>query len=126
MDKTTRNILTLTLVGAGILVWFSASTAVNHFVAYLDIYVKAGFVHFLIVDAVPALLGALTTYILYRSQKIRTYLLEVITEVKKVVWPNKKETWGATVVVIIAVLISGVVLGLFDWISGYLIKLILG
>ncbi len=126
MDKTTRNIFTLTLVAAGILVWYAASTAVVHFIAYLDIYVKAGLVHFLVADAVPALLGALTAFILYRNQKVKTYLLDVITEVKKVVWPNKKETWGATVVVIIAVIISGLVLGVFDWISGYLIKLILG
>jgi len=126
MDKTTKNIFTLAIVGAGILVWYASKVAVDHTIAYLDIYLTSGVVHFLVVDALPPVLGALTAYILYSVQKVRVYLLDVIAEIKKVVWPNKQETWGATVVVIIAVLISGVVLGVFDWISGYIIRFILG
>ena len=126
MDKTTKNILTLAIVGAGILVWYASKVAVEHTIAYLDIYLTNSVVHFLAVDALPPIMGALTAYILYRVQKIRTYLLEVIAEVRKVVWPNKKETWGATIVVIIAVIISGLVLGVFDWISSSIIRFILG
>lgn len=126
MDKTTKNIFMLAIVGAGILVWYASKVAVNHTISYLDIYLTSGVVHFLVVDALPPVLGALTAYILFRVQKIKNYLLEVIGEVKKVVWPTKKETWGATIVVIIAVLISGLVLGVFDWLSSALIKLILG
>ena len=43
---------------------------------------------------------------------------EVVTEVKKVVWPNKKELYSMTVLVCIILIVSGVVLGIFDLIAG--------
>lgn len=46
--------------------------------------------------------------------KIRTFFNEVITELKKVSWPSRKEVKDTTLVVIIAVIIFGTYLFLID------------
>lgn len=43
---------------------------------------------------------------------------EVVTEVKKVVWVGKKELYSMTTLVSVILIVSGVVLGLFDLIAG--------
>ncbi len=47
-------------------------------------------------------------------KRIKTFLYEFKVEMKKVTWPNRKETVGTTVVVIISVLIIVLFLGLVD------------
>ena len=49
-------------------------------------------------------------------EKIKRFFNEVVAEVKKVTWPNKKELLGATIVVIIAVLLTTVFIGLADFV----------
>jgi len=46
--------------------------------------------------------------------KIQSFFNEVITELKKVSWPSRKEVKDTTLVVIIAVIIFGVYLFLID------------
>ena len=49
----------------------------------------------------------------------RTFVSEVITELKKVTWPPKKEVYGTTVVVVIAVFFFGFYLYGLDLIMSY-------
>ena len=51
---------------------------------------------------------------------------EVVEELSKVTWPNKQETGNATVVVVIATLISAAFLGVFDAVWLWLTDLLLG
>jgi preprotein translocase subunit SecE len=124
MDKFTRNAFLATLLTIAVVVGYTAKVAVDRVMTYMDIYVRNISLQ-VVINLLPILVAGAAAYITYRTEKIKNYLLEVIAEVKKVVWPNKKETWGATVVVIIAVIISGIVLGLFDWLSGLLLSLFL-
>jgi len=48
-------------------------------------------------------------------KKFKNYLWDVKFELKKVVYPDKKNLWGSTFVVIIISLLLGVVIGLFDF-----------
>ena len=48
------------------------------------------------------------------NPKIRKWLEEVVIEVSKVVWPTKKDTLSMTAVFCVILILSGVVLGLFD------------
>lgn len=63
---------------------------------------------------------------LYKSSLATTFMNETVAEVAKVTWPTQDETMKATIAVLIAVTIAGVLLWLVDntWI--YLIGLILG
>jgi preprotein translocase subunit SecE len=56
----------------------------------------------------------------------RQYLREVAYELRRVVWPSRKETIGSTSVVLIIVIICGIFLGIVDAILSRLIRLFVG
>jgi len=55
----------------------------------------------------------------------RAFLEECWAELKKVHWPTRKETQGATVAVVIAVLIVSLYLGLVDLILSWFLQVVL-
>jgi preprotein translocase subunit SecE len=59
-------------------------------------------------------------------QSARQYLREVGYEMRKVVWPSRKETIGSTSVVVVIVLITGVFLGLVDMLLSRIMRLFVG
>ncbi len=56
----------------------------------------------------------------YNSTK--QFLSEVVSELKKVTWPNRKETLGATGVVLILVIIIAVYLGIIDYLLSHFVR----
>ena len=46
-------------------------------------------------------------------------------ELKKVIWPTKKQIVNNTLVVLALVIASGIVIGGFDWVASNLIKLLI-
>ncbi|MDZ4861258.1 MAG: preprotein translocase subunit SecE [Candidatus Hydrogenedentes bacterium] len=58
-------------------------------------------------------------------QSIRTFIEEVQIEMKKVSWPTRGELKSLTQLVLWALVVSGVVLGLYDIVFMNLMKLIL-
>lgn len=59
-------------------------------------------------------------------ERFQQYLREVSYELRKVVWPSRKETIGTTSVVLIIVLICGVYLGIIDYLLSLLVGRLLG
>jgi len=57
--------------------------------------------------------------------KVKQFLKEVKTELKKVVWPTRKDTIASTSVVVILVIIIALFLGLVDFGLSRIIRLIL-
>ena len=70
----------------------------------------------------PILSGMLTFAVFQFHKPYQTLADEVVTEVRKVVWPNKKELYSMTTLVCIILLVSGMVLGVFDLIAGTSVK----
>jgi len=58
-------------------------------------------------------------------EKVKQFLKEVKTELKKVVWPTRKDTIASTSVVLILVIIIALYLGLVDFGLSRIIRLIL-
>ena len=56
-------------------------------------------------------------------EKIIQFFKEARVELKKVVWPSKKEVGKGTLIVIGVSVVTAVYLGLLDLIFGYLLKL---
>jgi preprotein translocase subunit SecE len=56
------------------------------------------------------------------TEKIKQFLGEVVTELKLVTWPNRKETLGATGVVLFLVIIIAIYLGLVDYALSHLVR----
>ncbi len=52
-------------------------------------------------------------------RRTRVFISEVITELKKVTWPPRKEVYGTTIVVVIAVFFFGFYLYGLDLIMSY-------
>jgi preprotein translocase subunit SecE len=59
-------------------------------------------------------------------ENARQYLREVVYELRRVVWPSRKETIGSTSVVLVIVIICGIFLGIVDAILSRLIRLFVG
>jgi preprotein translocase subunit SecE len=79
----------------------------------------------LMVRGLSILAGGLVFLILYRNDKTNQFMNEVVVELSRVTWPQSKETASATFIVIIMVLISGVFLGVLDYVWSLVLKSIL-
>lgn len=83
------------------------------FGAVADFYSRDMFRH-----GVPIISGLGTFFILQLKTDYKKLADEVVTEVRKVVWAGKKELYSMTILVAVILIVSGIVLGLFDLISG--------
>ncbi len=70
--------------------------------------------------------GIITTFILWKNEKINSLSMEVATEMKRVTWPNWNETRTSTFIVIVTTIIVSLILGLFDYIWASITSLIYG
>ena len=59
-------------------------------------------------------------------EQSRQYLREVVYELRRVVWPSRKETIGTTSVVLVIVILCGIFLGVVDLILSRLIRVFVG
>jgi preprotein translocase subunit SecE len=59
-------------------------------------------------------------------ERFQQYLREVVYELKKVVWPSRKETMGTTSVVLVLVILCAVFLGLVDSLLSRFIEMVFG
>jgi len=60
------------------------------------------------------LLCSIGIFFVLNHHKVVDYLIETETEMQKVSWPEKKELWGSTMVVLITLLITAVFVSLTD------------
>lgn len=125
MENLNSKIVTISFMVAGILIGFvafvllesAAAITVGAFGRFLaQDYVRHGF---------PVVLGILSFAVLQFNPKIVSWADEVVSELRKIVWPSRKDTTSMTVVVCIMLLISGIVLGLMDIVSSKMIETLL-
>jgi preprotein translocase subunit SecE len=64
-------------------------------------------------------------FFLTKHEKSNQFTTEVVTELSRVTWPTQKETTSATMIVIVMVIVTGVILGLLDYVWARLIQLVL-
>ena len=80
----------------------------------------------LLVNAGALLVGVATGVALYRNERVFAGAVDVTRELEKVTWPTRKETYAATIVVIVTVSIASLILTGFDFVwsklAGLMIK----
>jgi preprotein translocase subunit SecE len=59
-------------------------------------------------------------------ERIKTYLTETRTELKKVTWPSRQELRESTRVVIVSTILVTIFIGVVDQILSRIIKLVFG
>jgi preprotein translocase subunit SecE len=79
----------------------------------------------LVKHGMPVALGALGFFVLQFNKPVNQFAEEVVVEIRKVVWPTRKDTMSMTTVVCIMLIISGFVLGFFDMTSAYVVDFLL-
>jgi preprotein translocase subunit SecE len=75
-------------------------------------------------DIIGIALGVVIALLAWRNQNLFNRASEITTELKKVTWPTRKETSAATMVVIVTVIISAILLSVFDVIWSWATSLI--
>jgi len=58
--------------------------------------------------------------------KINNFLKEAIAELKKVIWPNKKDLKNSTIIVITTIIIASIFIGLVDLFFTKVLTLFMG
>ena len=71
---------------------------------------------------VPLFFGLLAFSVFQLNKPYQKLADEVVTEVRKVVWAGKKELYSMTILVCVILIVSGLVLGLFDLVAGSSIR----
>ena len=121
MDRTNDKIVSLAFIVAGIITWLIAQTLIQTLGAtgaWGARIVSNDFAR----HVVPVMLGvALFGYLRFNS-KTFTWADEVVAELRKVIWPPRKDLAAMTGVVVVMVLISSLVISLFDFLSAYVIN----
>jgi len=124
MDKTNSKIITLSFAGAGALFGFTLHLLIKIFAGAFGFFARAADSD-LIRHGFPVVVGlGLFLYFQFNT-RILSWADEVVTEVRKVVWPSQKDTMAMTIVCIIMVLVSSVIISSFDLFSSYFIKTIM-
>lgn len=73
-------------------------------------------------EIIAAICGLVVFVVLYKNAKVNEFTNEVITELGKVVWPDRKETVLSTGVVSVLVAICALIFFAFDMLWGAVIK----
>lgn len=58
--------------------------------------------------------------------RFQAYLREVVYELRKVVWPSRRQTIGSTSVVLVIAILCGLFLGFVDLILSRFVRLLIG
>ncbi len=121
MEKTNSKILTLSFAIASGILGLTVHLLIKAFSGAFGVVARAA-EHDLVKHGLPIAIGFGLFLFLQFSPKILTWGEEVVSEVKKVVFPSRKDTTGMTVVVLIFVFISSIIVTVFDFGSAWFIN----
>lgn len=125
MDNTNSKIITLSFAISGAIAGMTLHLLIKSFSAAFGVVAR-----FAATDVVrhglPVVFGLAVFAVLQFTPKIVSWADEVTVEIRKVVWPSRKDTISMTIVVLIMVGISSLLIAGFDVGSGVLLKWVLG
>lgn len=124
MDKTNSKILTVSFALAGALVGLTLSLLITAFAGVFGWMARLSSVD-MFRHGIPVGIGFLVFLVLQLNPRILAWGDEVVSEIRKVVWPSGKDVRVMTIVVIVMVLISSMIIASFDFVSAYLINFLM-
>jgi len=125
MNKYSKYVNALFILG-GVLVWFITSHYTEVAIGYFQLGRKIGGAAIVLRHVLPLVLGVATFLLLRSSVPAVDFTADAVSELVKVNWPEKKQVYLGTVVVIITVLLAGVLFGVLDLGLTALVRAILG
>lgn len=124
MEKANSKILTLSYAIAAILLALTTSLLIKAFAGAFGVVARLADSD-VIRHGLPVALGLVLFLVFQFNSKISVWGNEVVTEVRKIVWPSRKDTTAMTIACIVMVLISSVIISSFDIISGFFINFLM-
>lgn len=124
MDNNQQKWVNLSYVAAALLLAYIVFVLSTKFSVFLDFEGRVRSLDKILMGA-SALVGFALFLGLNKSSVANTFMNEVVAEVSKVTWPTQSETTKATIAVLVAVTIAGVILWMVDNLWVYLIGLVL-
>ncbi len=121
MDKANSKILTLSFALAAALIGFTVHLLLKIFAGAFGVVARATDSD-LVRHGLPVTTALVLFAILQFNPKVLTWGEEVVSEIRKVVFPSRKDTTAMTIVVVVMVLISSVIISTFDVLSAYFIN----
>ena len=125
MENQYQKVVTISYLAVGALISFLLLAAMMKVSSIFDLESKIKSIEYIIRFSSLGI-GAITFFVLLKNPKVNEFMNEVAIELMtKVSWPTSKETWSATMIVIITVVIAGIFLWLFDMLWAYALKAVL-
>lgn len=125
MDKTNQKILTISFATISALIAISLSLLLKTFSSIFHVVARINDTD-LVRHGLPVVVGLSLFLTLQFNKKVLAWGEDVALEIRKVVWPSRKDTTAMTMVVIVMVFISAIIITFFDVVSGtvvnYLVK----
>ncbi len=120
-----KKTVSLIYIAFSFVIWLLFSEIFERLATYIGILDDTSWQGLLIKFA-PVVIAVLFYFIFWRMHTFTNYMNGVVVETKKVIWSTMKETSSATIVVVIAVIIVGILLGIFDWFSSLVVAWLVG
>jgi preprotein translocase subunit SecE len=113
MENSNQKWVSVTFLAFSILIGYIVFAGLFKLAGVYDFEAKVKNID-LVIRLVSIGVGGILFLILYKHDLANQFMHEVVTELSRVTWPTNKETLSSTWVVLIMVLITGLLLGLFD------------
>lgn len=125
MEKQISKVLTLTFALAGGIAGVTLSLLLKALAgAFGVIAVSMG--NDLVRHGLPVVFGFSVFALLQFNPRVLGWGYEVIVELKRVVWPAQKDVVGMTWAVFVMVTVISLVIALFDFVSSYILRFLVG
>lgn len=124
MEKTNSKILTLSFALGAALIGFTVHLLIKAFSGAFGVVARATDSD-LARHGLPIGIALVIFAVLQFNPKVIAWGEEVVTEVRKVVFPSRKDVTAMTIVCVVMVLVSSVIISTFDLFSAFFINHVL-
>jgi preprotein translocase subunit SecE len=122
MESANKKILTMCFMLAGLLAAFVFRVLLQSVSPATSGALARALTSDFVVHILPVLIGFGVFLYLQLTKSIVSWADDVVNEIKKVVWPSRKDTVAMTIVVIVMCGISACVIWLFDVASAFFVN----
>ncbi len=118
-----RKVIIGSYIGAAAIVWFLTRSSLTYL--FLTFYQLRRLQIQWTKEVVPLVLGLTVFFVLLKHAHVNEVMEEVVSELKKVSWPNRDDVVKSTTVVLVCIVIASVILSIFDLMWGRMITFLL-
>lgn len=125
MENTNSKVVTISFMAAGILLGIVSFVLIDSLGAVLTGGMGRVLAQEMVRHGVPVALGLIVFLALQLNKNVTLWADDVVTELRKIVWPSKEATVQMTIMVCFMLVVSGILLGALDVFSGSFIDWLL-